>query len=87
MREIGEELGLMIEPDDLEPLSFASGQQPGVSACGELVILLYSCRRWRGVPVCRGGEEIAWQHPEDLARLDMPPLDYPLAASLVASCS
>lgn len=83
MREIEEELDLRIARDALVPVSFASGPLPVGAACSGIVILLYICRDWQGEPVCRDGEEIAWMAPESLARLDMPPLDYPLASALL----
>lgn len=77
-RELAEELGIGIEPDDIAPLTFASaeGQRP--------VILLYTCHRWHGTPVCLEGEAIGWFAPDALAGLEMPPLDVPLAAALAA---
>jgi 8-oxo-dGTP diphosphatase len=82
VREISEEFGVEIEPEDLEPLTFASGPRAASEPGGQLVILLYTCRRWRGVPACLGGEAIAWYRGDQLAGLDMSPLDYPLADSL-----
>ena len=76
LREVLEELGLVLEPSALEPLSFAeSPAQPHV-------ILLYTCRNWTGDPVCLEGEEIGWFVPAALADLAMPPLDVPLAQAL-----
>lgn len=82
VREIAEELGLALDPAALEPLCFASGQTATPGCYPGLVILLYTCRRWRGEPQCHEGEEIRWIAPEALAALDMPPLDYPLAEAL-----
>lgn len=81
-REIEEELAILIEPADLEPVTFASGPVEGTANGRQLVILLYACRRWHGTPVCRQGEEIAWFALPELAELPMPPLDYPLARGL-----
>lgn len=76
-REVSEELGIAVEPDSLQPLSFsASEAQPHV-------ILLYTCRTWSGDPVCLDGEEIGWFAPTELSHLAMPPLDVPLARRLV----
>ena len=75
-REIAEELGLGLQPADLVPLTF--------SAAPELpyVILLYTCRKWSGEPLCLDGEEIAWFEPAAILGLEMPPLDIPLAQVL-----
>lgn len=79
-REIAEELGIMLDPAALVPLSFAtSPEQPHV-------ILLYTCRAWHGTPACLEGEVIAWYPPAALSTLAMPPLDVPLARALVATC-
>jgi len=84
VREIDEELGLVVAPGDLFPISFAanepaSGEQAGARP---LVLLLYGCRLWQGTPVCEPGAALVWAAPEDLAALAMPPLDVPLLAAL-----
>jgi len=73
-REIDEELGVVVAPDDLSPCGFAAS--PG------LVILLYACRRWHGEVACLEGESLDWFDPAAVPQLAMPPLDYPLAAQL-----
>lgn len=82
LREIDEELGIALDRGALAPLAFASGGEGPAEARPGLVILLYSCRDWRGEPQCREGEEIRWVAPDALA---MPPLDYPLARALVTA--
>ena len=81
LREIEEELGVMLDPRALLPVNFASGAGEGGSP---LVILLYTCRRWIGEPECLEGEAIRWTEPGALAGLEMPPLDYPLARALIS---
>lgn len=82
IREISEELGISLELDQLHPLSFASDPR-AVSASREpYVILLYTCRNWRGEPQCLDGEAIGWLTPHELTNLPMPPLDVPLAANV-----
>jgi len=82
IREIEEELGIVIAADSLEPVGFASG--PGASANGmrTIVILLYACRVWHGEPIARDAAAIGWYGIGDIAALAMPPLDYPLARAL-----
>ncbi len=78
-REICEELGLLLDPAALEPLTFAaSPDQPHV-------ILLYTCNTWSGDPVCLDGEEIGWFAASALGDLAMPPLDVPLAKAVAES--
>jgi 8-oxo-dGTP diphosphatase len=85
LREIEEELGVRIEPAELVPVSFASDAAAPPPPRQAYVILLYSCRAWRGEALCRDGEEIRWYAPGGLAGLEMPPLDYPLAAALLSA--
>lgn len=80
VREIAEELAIAVDMADLAPLTFAAnpegeGRQP-------LVLLLYTCLRWRGDPVPEPGAELQWVNPPALSALAMPPLDVPLAAAL-----
>jgi 8-oxo-dGTP diphosphatase len=79
VRELEEELGIAVAADDLDYLAQAS--EPG----NPHVILLYTCRRWRGEPVCLAGEGIAWVAPQDLLAHEMPPLDIPLARELISA--
>lgn len=80
VREIAEELAIAVDVADLAPLTFAAtpegeGQRP-------LVLLLYTCLRWRGDPVPEPGAELQWVNSPALSALAMPPLDVPLAAAL-----
>lgn len=84
VRETDEELGVALEPADLEPLSFAT--QALGSAGGSMVLLLYRAREWRGDPkALEPDTEVAWVDFSALLDLPMPPLDVPLAASLIRS--
>ena len=76
LREIEEELALTLAADDVQWLARA------VDADGGVVIDLYTCRRWPGVPQCLDAEAIAWFAPDRLADLAMPPLDIPLARAV-----
>ncbi len=80
IREIDEELGLLLAQDDLFPISFAA-QEPAPSQ-RPLVLLLYGCRSWQGTPACEPGAALVWAAPAALAGLAMPPLDVPLVAAL-----
>jgi 8-oxo-dGTP diphosphatase len=83
VRELAEELGVVIEAADLSPIGFASGRT-GAGADRSLVILLYACHRWTGAPSPHAAAQLAWYDLADLEGLAMPPLDYPLAAALRA---
>ena len=82
VREIEEELVVRLDPADLVPVSFACDADSPPAPRKAYVILLYSCRSWRGQAQCRDGEEIRWFATDELADLEMPPLDYPLAAAV-----
>lgn len=81
-RELAEELGVIVAPEDLVPISFASGETGDPLARASLVILLYACRRWQGEPMPHAASELGWYERGRLAELSMPPLDYPLATAL-----
>ena len=76
IREIDEELGIVVAPDHLS--SLATAADPG----GALVISLYTCLAWQGEPRCLDAAAIGWFAPHELHALAMPPLDRPLAAAL-----
>jgi 8-oxo-dGTP diphosphatase len=78
IRELGEELGIDVRLRDLVPLSFASHSYPGF----HLLMPLYTCREWSGIPAPREGQRLAWVRPPDLADYPMPPADRPLVALL-----
>lgn len=82
IRELDEELGVRIDSGQLAPVG--SARDAGPTAAGQRIvdIVLFACTRWTGIPLCIEGEEIGWFDPGQLARLAMPPLDYPLAEQL-----
>lgn len=80
IRELAEELGLVVAPADLAPLTFASHAYPDF----HLLMPLYLCRRWRGEATAHEGQELAWIAPAALFAYAMPPADEPLKAALPA---
>jgi len=79
VREIGEELGVRLDPAALDPVGFAAD----ITGSGRpVVMLLYGCRNWQGEPECRVAEALAWFDPAHLESLAMPPLDVPLIGPL-----
>ena len=79
-RELGEELGLLVDPDELSPACFAS------APLGErhLVLLLYLCRAWTGEARALHASALRWARPEEMRGLPMPPADEPLIDLLQA---
>lgn len=80
VRELAEELGVVVDAADLTPLTFASHAYEDF----HLLMPLYACRRWRGEPRSHEGQALAWARARDLAAYDMPPADAPLIAPLIA---
>ena len=81
-REIAEELDLELDPVGLAPAGFAE-ELPADGRPG-LVLLLYTCWSWRGVPTALEGQAWGWFTPEEAAALDLPPMDRALLAGLSA---
>lgn len=73
IREIFEELGITVTPDDCQPLTFAS--EPLGSK--HLVLLLYHTQHWRGEPEALHADELRWVLPQNMRNLPMPPADAP----------
>ena len=79
IRELGEELGIVVKEACLAPLSFASHTYPDF----HLLMPLYVCRRWDGIVTPREGQQLAWVRPNRLRDYPMPPADEPLVAHLI----
>nr|WP_310524025.1 8-oxo-dGTP diphosphatase MutT [Polymorphobacter sp.] len=78
VRELAEELGLTITPQNLHPLTFVSHAYPDF----HLVMLLYTCHHWTGTPIGDEGQPLQWGSAATLAMLPMPPADVPLLKAL-----
>lgn len=80
VRELKEELGIETHQSCLAPGCFAS------EPLGDrhLLLLLYVCRKWRGIVQPIEAPELKWVYPRELYALDMPPADRPLIGLLEA---
>src|SRR5436305_4143237 len=78
IRELQEELGIIVNEACLAPLTFASHSY----ADFHLVMPLYVCRRWDGLVQAQEGQDLAWVRPNRLKDYPMPPADVPLIAHL-----
>lgn len=80
VRELEEELGIETHASCLAPATFAS------EPLGDrhLLLLLYVCRKWKGVPEARHATALKWLKPSQMYALDMPPADLPLIGLLEA---
>jgi 8-oxo-dGTP diphosphatase len=78
IRELKEELGIVINEACLAPLTFASHRYEDF----HLLMPLYVCRRWDGLVRALEGQQLAWVRPNRLKDYPMPPADVPLIAHL-----
>lgn len=78
VRELHEELGLEVEEKNLVPLTFAC--EP--TGNRQLLLLLYICRLWVGVPRPLVASALRWCTVDELQHLAMPPADLPLVERL-----
>ena len=74
IRELHEELGIDTWRSCLAPLTFASHTYDTF----HLLMPLFACRRWDGIPSPREGQRLAWVAPDRLRDYPMPPADLPL---------
>jgi 8-oxo-dGTP diphosphatase len=78
IRELEEELGIVVKEACLAPLTFASHSYPDF----HLLMPLFICRRWDGMVTAREGQKLTWVRPNRLRDYPMPPADMPLVAHL-----
>jgi len=80
IRELREELAIDVQQACLAPACFAS---EALSA-RHMILLLYICRKWQGVPQPIEAAALKWVRVLDLHDLPMPPADRPLIGLLDA---
>jgi 8-oxo-dGTP diphosphatase len=80
IRELREELAIVVSEACLAPLTFASHAYPDF----HLLMPLYVCRRWDGIVTAREHAKLAWVKPDRLRSYPMPPADEPLISHLTA---
>jgi 8-oxo-dGTP diphosphatase len=74
VRELEEELGIVTKVACLAPLTFASHTYETF----HLLMPLYVCRRFEGIPRGQEGQALKWVRPSALRDYPMPPADEPL---------
>lgn len=79
IRELREELTIVVSEACLAPLAFASHTYPDF----HLLMPLYVCRRWDGTATAVEGQRLAWVKPNRLREYQMPPADLPLVSHLM----
>ncbi len=78
IRELQEELGVDTETSCLAPFTFASHTYEKF----HLLMPLYVCRVWKGIPAGKEGQRLSWVRPNEMKNYPMPPADKPLVAML-----
>ena len=79
IRELEEELGIVVNEQCLAPLTFASHSYPEF----HVLMPLYICRRWNGTVAPRESQRLVWVRPRELRNYPMPPADQPLISHLM----
>lgn len=81
VRELREELDLIVEPDALDPYAFASHAYPEF----HLLMPLYTATRWSGALKLdpNAAQDSKWVRPEELRTIAMPPADVVLVERLI----
>lgn len=79
IRELREELDIVVREECLAPLAFASHSY----AEFHLLMPLYVCRRWEGMVRAKEGQAVTWVRPNRLRDYKMPPADEPLVSHLM----
>lgn len=74
VRELHEELGIETWNSCLSPLTFASHSYDDF----HLMMPLFACRKWAGIPTPREGQVLKWTRATELRDYPMPPADIPL---------
>jgi 8-oxo-dGTP diphosphatase len=78
IRELEEELAVRTEAACLAPLTFASHAY----ADFHLLMPLYICRKFDGIPASREGQTLKWVRARELRNYPMPDADAPLVPVL-----
>lgn len=80
IRELAEELAIDVNAACLAPATFGSA----TAGDRHLLLLLYVCRKWRGVPRAVEAAALRWVRPVEMYALPMPPADRSLIGLIEA---
>ena len=78
IRELREEVAIEVKAACLAPLTFASHSYETF----HLLMPLYVCRKYQGIPVAREGQQLKWVRASGLRDYPMPPADIPLIPAI-----
>ncbi len=79
-----------LNPDSRQPDIYTEGcggcdplaENTIIAQSDMLLMLLYVCRKWHGIPASHEGQAMKWVKPRDMHDYPMPPADVPLVAKL-----
>lgn len=77
-RELQEELAIHTRVENFETLTFLTHDYPEFF----LVLLVYVCRQWEGVPTAQEHPQLQWVHPDAMHDIDMIEADVAIVDSL-----
>lgn len=78
VRELLEELSIVVEPVALDPITFTSHSYEKF----HVLMPFFACHSFEGIPRGREGQQIRWVMIDELADYSMLPADRPLVAFL-----
>lgn len=81
VRELHEELGIQVESDNLEPFWFLSHPYPEFNF--HLLMPVYICRKWQGIPQSLEHASLRWIFANDIHMMDMIEADAELVDRLL----
>ncbi len=77
-RELFEEIGISVDPENMHPVQFASHSY----ADFHLLMPLFLIRKWIGEPFPKENQKLKWESVHTMKACDMPPPDGPLLESV-----
>lgn len=84
IRELHEELGIIVTPQDMKPLTFLSHPYPEFDF--HLMMPTWMIRTWKGEPEALEHKNIQWCHPDEMHKMLMIEADKPLVDRLKEIC-
>ena len=82
-RELNEELGIEVDPEDVSPLTFLSTQIKDPPT----VVLAFDVKKWRNTPQCLEHQDLIWMMPEALRGENLIPTNFRVVDILTTSRS
>lgn len=78
VRELEEELGVIVHPSALAVVGYASHSYDRIEKPFHLCMPLYAVHQWEGTPTSKLGQQLEWVAQDALEQFEMPLADIPL---------